>query len=224
MSSFTEALIAADPSGFQRATQSPFLQRAASSTLPKATLGRWLANDRLYIHGYLLAWTVDALVNIQRESGFFIETAERYSIDINLPTGEDGRVPASAKLEGLRRFEALFDGLSAGVEPLPWLESAVVFYGTEKCYLDAWTWAKSHMNESEDSVDDDEDGGAVRREFIANWTSPDFRAFVKRLGVIVDEAVRAQGEDMQDMLLRRGLAKWRELLAAEEAFWPDTEA
>ncbi len=254
MSSFTKALIAADPAGFQRATQSPFLRRAASGTLSKATLGRWLANDRLYIHGYvraagrllsflplaqttppsphddtdsaskLLAWTVDALVNIQRESGFFVQTATRYGIDINLPTGEDGRVPASAKLEGLRRFEALFDGLSAGAEPLPWLESAVVFYGTEKCYLDAWTWAKSHMDESNDRGDDDEDGGAVRREFIANWTSPDFGAFVARLGVIVDEAVRAQGEEMQEVLLRRGLAKWRELLVAEEAFWPALEA
>lgn len=253
MPSFTKSLIAADPAGFQRATQSPFLRRAASGTLPKETLGRWLANDWLYIHGYiraagrllsflplpqtpgddadpaskLLAWTVDALANIQRESVFFIETATRYGIDVHLPTAEeDGRVPASAKLEGLRRFEALFDGLSAGAEPLPWLESAVVFYGTEKCYLEAWTWAKSHMGDglNDDGDDADEDGGAVRREFIANWTSPEFGAFVARLGVILDEAVRAQGEEAQEVLLRRGVAKWRELLVAEEAFWPAVEA
>lgn len=132
MSSFTKSLIATDPAGFQRRHAISFSRRAASGTLPKETLGRWLANDRLYIHGYiraagrllsflplaqtppssphddddagpaskLLAWTVDALGNIRRESGFFIETATRYGIDIYLPTGEDGRVPASAKLEG----------------------------------------------------------------------------------------------------------------------------
>lgn len=255
MPSFTQALIASDPAGFQRATQSPFLRRAASGTLSKAALGRWLANDRLYIHGYvraagrllsflplpptvpaaapraeadpasqLLAWTVDALVNIQRESGFFVATAARYGLDINLPVDDaSGRVPASAKLEGLRRFEALFDGLAAGPAPLAWLEAAVVFYGTEKCYLEAWTWARSHMDTS-DGGDDDEDGGAVRRAFMANWTSPEFVAFVERLGDIVDVAVQAQGDEVQEALLQRGLVPWRAVLAAEEAFWPVVEA
>ncbi|KAH8712745.1 hypothetical protein HC256_005919 [Beauveria bassiana] len=182
MSSFTQTLIASDPAGHQRATQSPFLQRAAAGTLSKALLGRWLANDRLYIHGYiraagrllsflrlpeavphedhndnnnnnnnndnddddaaeaLLAWVVDALVNIQRESRFFLSTAAQYGLDVNLPIdATTGRVPAAAKLDGLRRFEALFDGLQSSTDegPLPWLEAAVLFYATERCYLDA---------------------------------------------------------------------------------------
>ncbi|OAA35247.1 heme oxygenase-like, multi-helical [Beauveria brongniartii RCEF 3172] len=252
MPSFTQALIASDPAGHQRATQSPFLQRAATGTLSKTLLGRWLANDRLYIHGYiraagrllsflglpeavshdndnddaasaLLAWVVDALVNIQRESRFFLSTAAQYGLDVNLPIDPTtGRVPAAAKLDGLRRFEALFDGLQSSTDkgPLPWLEAAVVFYATERCYLDAWTWAASQMDGSKDGVEEDEDGGAVRRAFIDNWTSAEFVAFVERLAAVIDGAVRAQGEDAQEALRRRGMVMWRAVLEAETAFWP----
>ncbi|KAM0740939.1 hypothetical protein ACQRIT_003796 [Beauveria bassiana] len=260
MSSFTQTLIASDPAGHQRATQSPFLQRAAAGTLSKALLGRWLANDRLYIHGYiraagrllsflrlpeavshenhndndnddddddaaeaLLAWVVDALVNIQRESRFFLSTAVQYGLDVNLPIDPTtGRVPAAAKLDGLRRFEALFDGLQSSTDegPLPWLEAAVVFYATERCYLDAWTWAASQMDAPKDSVED-EDGGVVRRAFIDNWTSAEFAAFVERLAAVIDGAVRAQqGEDAQEALRRRGMVMWKAVLEAEAAFWP----
>ncbi|KGQ08422.1 hypothetical protein BB8028_0006g06640 [Beauveria bassiana] len=259
MSSFTQTLIASDPAGHQGATQSPFLQRAAAGTLSKALLGRWLANDRLYIHGYiraagrllsflrlpeavshedrndndhdddaasaLLAWVVDALVNIQRESRFFLSTAAQYGLDVNLPIDPTtGRVPVAAKLDGLRRFEALFDGLQSSTDeegPLPWLEAAVVFYATERCYLDAWTWAASQMDASQDGVED-EDGGAVRRAFIDNWTSAEFAAFVERLAAVIDGAViRAQqGEDAQEALRRRGMVMWRAVLEAEAAFWP----
>ncbi|KAM3524809.1 hypothetical protein NHJ13051_004311 [Beauveria bassiana] len=253
MSSFTQTLMASDPAGHQRATQSPFLQRAAAGTLSKALLGRWLANDRLYIHGYiraagrllsflrlpeavshedhndndndddaasaLLAWVVDALVNIQRESRFFLSTAAQYGLD----DATTGRVPAAAKLDGLRRFEALFDGLQSSTDegPLPWLEAAVVFYATERCYLDAWTWAaSSQMDASKDGVED-EDGGAARRAFIDNWTSAEFAAFVERLAAVIDGAVRAQqGEDAQEALRRRGMVMWKAVLEAEAAFWP----
>ncbi|KAI9756418.1 MAG: hypothetical protein M1835_000720 [Candelina submexicana] len=252
MSSFTQALVASDPAGFQRATQSPFLRRAAQGTLSKEVLGRWLANDRLYVHGYLraagrllsflrlpqvvptalaelhadpasklLAWTIDDLTNIQHEMRFFVETATRYGIDLNLPADEHGQVPVSEKIPGLRQFEALFDGLQPGDEGLlPWLEGAVVFYGTEKCYLEAWMWAKSQVDDTDKDPADDKDGGAVRREFIANWTSPEFVAFVKQLADIIDAAVQTQEDDAKEALLQRGLVKWREILAAEEAFWP----
>ncbi|KAI1812775.1 transcription regulator PAB1642 [Poronia punctata] len=259
MSSFTQALVASDPAVFQRATQSPFLRRAAQGTVSKEVLGRYLANDRLYVHGYLraagrlisflplpqvvpaaggelhadpasrlLAWTIDDLINIQHEERFLVDTARKYGIEVNLPADEHGRVPASAKTPGLRQFEALFDGLQLGGGDgglLPWLESAVVFYGTEKCYLEAWTWAKSQVDEDKDKDGaDDEDGGMVRRELIANWTGPEFEAFVDQLAGIIDAAVQTQEEDAKEALLQRGLVKWREILAAEEASWPVIDA
>jgi thiaminase len=256
MSSFTQALVASDPAVFQRATQSPFLRRAAQGTLSKEVLGQYLANDRLYVHGYLraagrllsflplpqvvpaalaelhadpasklLAWTIDDLVNIQREERFIVDTATQYGIDVNLPADEHGQVPVSAKMPGLRQFEALFDGLQLGdAGLLPWLESAVVFYGTEKCYLEAWMWAKSQVDDTDKDGADDEDGGMVRRELIANWTSPEFVAFVEQLADIIDAAVQTQEDDAKEALLQRGLVKWREILAAEEAFWPVIDA
>jgi thiaminase len=255
-SSFTQALVASDPAGFQRSTQSPFLRRAAQGKLSKEVLGPWLANDRLYVHGYLraagrllsflplpqvvpaasaelhadpasrlLSWTIDDLINIQHEERFFVETATRYGMDLNLPVDEHGQVPASAKMPGLRKFEALFDGLQLGdARLLPWLESAVVFYGTEKCYLEAWTWAKSQVDDTDKDGANDEDGGAVRQAFLANWTSPDFVDFVDRLADIIDAAVQTQEDDAKEALLQRGLVKWREILAAEEAFWPVVDA
>jgi thiaminase len=264
--SLTSSLLSSNEEGFQKATRSPFLKLAAQGRLSKETLGEWLANDRLYIHGYiratghllsslelpqtvasdpsdryidapskLLSWTIDALVNIRREEKFFVDTATRYGINVNLSADTNGRVPAEAKLDGLRRFEELFDSLvhlsavdvdaSSAPRVLPWLEAAVVFYGTEKCYLEAWSWAKSHLDTDKDTAaNPDADGGAVRDEFIANWTSAEFAAFVDELGGIIDEAVAKEisvrGDQSAAELMQRCQPKWNQLLVAEAAFWP----
>lgn len=263
----TSHLLALDPPAFTAATQSPFLAAAGAGRIPKSTLGRWLANDRLYIHAYikgagrvltalilpqttttsssspeaqLVDWVVTTLTELRREERLFIEVAERYGLEIDLETEtkkEAGRmvqrVPASAKNAGLVRFEMLFGLLmlrpapSVDTEtPLPWLEAAIVFWGTERVYLEAWTWAKGKQIGSS-SGEEDEDGGALRKEFIPNWSNEGFRAFVEQLGVIVDDAVEetvsALGEGVRPGLLDRAEKVWRELVAAETAFWPDVE-
>ncbi|EHK24357.1 uncharacterized protein TRIVIDRAFT_146702 [Trichoderma virens Gv29-8] len=181
----------------------------------------------------LLHWMIDALVNIRREEDFFVRTAGKYGIDVNLPAGADGCVAASSKLEGLRRFEALFDGISPNSDEgvlLPWLEAAIIFWATEKCYLDAWSGAAARLSTPSDS-EEDADGGALRREFIPNWSSKEFAQFVDQLGEIIDSAVQREMELRRDadevvktVLLDRALAKWHEVLAAENAFWPAMEA
>ena len=50
--SLTKQLLATDEEGYKKATQSEFLKLAANGQLSKDILGRWLANDRLYIHSY----------------------------------------------------------------------------------------------------------------------------------------------------------------------------
>ncbi|PNP39006.1 hypothetical protein TGAMA5MH_09232 [Trichoderma gamsii] len=252
--SLTQTVLASDPVAYKSATQSSFLTRAAEGRVSKDYLGKWLSNDRLYIHGYirgvgrllsflqlpetveeeadvsestrLLHWMIDALVNIRREEEFFVRTAADYGISLDV----------SHKLEGLRRFEALFDSTRPGdgdreKAVLPWLESAIVFWATEKCYLDAWSGASARLS-APSAADGDEDGGALRREFIPNWSSVEFARFVDQLGEIVDSAVRREMELRQDEggeeaikeeLLDRALVKWREVLVAEKAFWPAME-
>lgn len=251
----TAYLLGSSPDAFRRATQSPFLQSAAAGQLSKETLGTWLANDRLYILSYikgtgqllsflelpqeaprggdtlaahpssarLFGWLVDALVNIRREEKFFVATAARHGIKINLPLGASGRVEDGSKLEGLRRFEKLFNSVEPHEGSIPWLEAAVLFYATEKAYLEAWTSAKNQLVEQD--VSKDSDGGALRQDFIPNWTSTEFVSFVDELGVIIDEAVAQQvkidGEHMLQHLYNRALGVWNDVIAAEEAFWPE---
>lgn len=184
----------------------------------------------------LLHWMIDALVNIRREEDMFVRTAAKYGVDVNLPAGPDGRVAAGTKLEGLRRFEALFDGISPArssgdADVLPWLEAAVIFWATEKCYLDAWTGAAARLSDAGDrKPEDDADGGALRRELIPNWSSDEFAQFVDALGEIVDAGVRREMELRKDeeevvkaRLVERAMGMWREVLAAEETFWPAVE-
>lgn len=249
--SLTKHLLTSDDAAYQRATQSPFLASAARGDLPKDTLGHWLGNDRLYIHAYikgtgnllsflqlpasttspdthprrLLQWAIDALVNVLREEKFFVDTAAKYDIAVDLPSDDARQVSETAKVEGLRRFEYLFEQVGASDNIiLPWLEAAVLFYATEKIYLDAWTWAKSQQQGGDESKD--KDGGALREEFIPNWTSKEFRAFVDELGFIIDDAfekeISVHGEGVRAKLTQRAETKWHEVLAAEEAFWPAT--
>ncbi|KAM0433015.1 hypothetical protein ACHAPT_004720 [Fusarium lateritium] len=250
--SLTQKLLASDEEGYKKATQSEFLKLAANGQLSKDVLGRWLANDRLYIHSYcrglgrllsfleypdnvqrgqdpgattkLLDWIVGAMVNIRREENFFIDTAAEYSIEINLETQADGRVAENTKLEGLRRWEALFQSVGPSEsDVLPWLEAAVVYWGTEKCYLDAWSWAKAQLT-VQDDPSKDADGGAVRKEFINNWTCKEFVEFVDDLGRIIDEAVAKEvekkGEGFKAELFKRVEGHWRDVLLAEKVFWP----
>lgn len=255
--SFTRALVGGSQAKYEAATKSPFLRAAAEGRLPKDPLARWLANDRLYIHSYIkgagkflssldlpvtastlpsspvsdaaetkvLDWLIESLVSIRREEAFFLGVASKYKLPITLAT-ENGQIREDAKLEGLTRFEAVFGSVSVPRgRILPWLEGAIIFWGTEKCYLDAWTWAKSQLNDQD--AGEDADGGALRTEFIPNWSSDEFAAFVDRLGGIIDDAVLAAievyGESVKDELLKRVESKWLELLEAEASFWPPVE-
>ena len=247
--SLTQQLLDHDRRAYERATQSPFLAAAARGQVSRNALGRWLANDRMYIHNYIrgagrmlashrlpvtahhrkdpvfavVDWLIEALANVRREEHFFIESARNYGITIDLPTDADGEVLDEGKLEGLRRFERLF----AGIEPcqgavLPWLEDAIVFWATEKCYLDAWSWAKSKQEGGDGASD--ADGGALRDEFIPNWSSPGFATFVDKLSAIIDDAVRKvvkeSGDAAASDLMARATKKWNEVLDAESLFWP----
>jgi len=237
-----------------RATRHPFLARAANGTLAKSVVAVWLANDRQYLQGYieaichtlkvlrsqknpvttadtepkiesrLIAWLESALQNGDREIRFFQQVATIYNIDI-----ESGPLNDEVKIEGLRRYEALFASLTSQRAQclIPWLEGAILLWATEKVYYDAFSWAhRQNPQSSPRSYNNDQDGGAMRRELIPNWSNRDFLIFVEQLERIVNDGVsEAVGHDDAKWaeVKRRTVVIWQAVLNAEEAFWPDVD-
>lgn len=189
----------------------------------------------------LVDWFTEALVAVRREERLFIDVASRYGLRVDLEASKAARglaepssVSSEEKILGLVLMEELFasagpsDVGTSSALTLPWLEGAVTFWGTERCYLGAWSWAKSRQVLGAGSrAREDADGGALRKEFIPNWSSSEFARFVGKLGSIIDHAVSdamgSLGEQIKDELLERVEGKWKSLLAAEAAFWPAIE-
>jgi hypothetical protein len=190
----------------------------------------------------LVDWLIEALAGVRREEKFFIEVAGKYGLDVEVGTEGVG-VRSEEKLPGLVMIEGIFGGVAEREgfttaelppsDPLPWLEGAVTFWGTERCYLDAWSWAKSKqaLAGGREDAREDADGGALRNEFIPNWSSMEFAQFVGRLGGLIDfavaETIERAGPDgadaSRDAIIARVEGKWKSLLAAEATFWPDFE-
>ncbi|KEF51373.1 uncharacterized protein A1O9_12522 [Exophiala aquamarina CBS 119918] len=81
--------------------------------------------------------------------------------------------------------------------------------------------ASSPNPTSNSSSSNDLDGGALRHEFIPNWTSPEFEAFVREIAEVTDEL--AAREDAVVRRLDVYKAVWRHILDVETRFWPGIE-
>ncbi|KAE9377211.1 heme oxygenase-like protein [Stipitochalara longipes BDJ] len=231
----TTHLLALTPASFKTATQTPFLLAAGQGTLPKEVLQQWLAQDRLYAQAYmrfaslLLAniqlpakveagdvnerladLVVEALVNIRREMRFFEDVGERYGL----------RIEAERVSKGVEGYRELFEGVGRGVEGEGGLlDGVVLLWGTEKCYLEAWRYAKGF--ERADLEKEDMDGGALRKEFIPNWTSEEFVEFVEKIGGFVDGLWEKVGVEEREKVRRRLEELWKKVLDVERGFWPE---
>lgn len=160
-----------------------------------------------------------------------MDVAERFDLDVDLTEGDvQGTISQDKKIEGLRRFEKLFDSLTSGQTGetvLPWLEGVVLFWATEKVYFEAWSWAKAQAEETGKKFEEDADGGAMRKEFIPNWTNDEFIKFVDTLEAILNEGVEEASrgdETLKNRIAERAETIWSQLLDAEEAFWPKIES
>jgi len=173
--SLTTSLLNASLKGFNLATQHPFLERAGKGTLPKATLSRWLSQDRLYAQAYVsfigaliarvdlpyenlfdkstsLEWRIvnllsSSLDNIRRELAFFDETADKYGLQLDARSDPD---PAFKPELVTEQYIEIFR--SFGKDPSKnLLEGMVVLWATEACYLSAWTYALVFMASTQQS-------------------------------------------------------------------------
>lgn len=177
------------------------------------------------IEARLIAWLQAGVQNGKREIKLFHEVADIYKIDLH-----PSPLPQHLQLEGLRRYEALFASVAAQAphDFIPWLEGVTLLWATEKVYYEAWSWARRQDAQSSPrTFDNDEDGGAMRREFIPNWSNRDFLLFVEQLERILNEGVsQAVSRDEARWLevKTRTEAIWRAVLDAEEVFWPEVSA
>ena len=171
---------------------------------------------------------IDALVNIRRELGVFNDVAGEFGLDLEGDADDGGGGGGGAtSTEGEKLFEPnpithsyidLFMSASSPATSL--LEGMIVLWATEICYLRAWQYARDTSTSSTNQTGtEDADGGALRKHFIPNWTSPEFVAFVERIGEVVDEMAEGceRGEDVPG----RCAVWWRQVLYLEGRFWPD---
>jgi thiaminase len=97
-----------------------------------------------------------------------------------------------------------------------------------KCYLQAWTnaarFAEAPFSTASKSADQDADGGALRNEFIPNWSGPEFVAFVDLAENLLDEIAEAGQENgLGEVDMNRAKDLWRRVLDVEVDFWPRME-
>jgi thiaminase len=231
-SRLSQHLVSLDSDGLRRATQHPFLARAAQGTLPQEQLIAWLAQDRLYALSYVtfmgqllskvpvsssadrtstLNWRiVDCLINcldnIRTELKLFEDTAVKHGWMEQLATSKPS-VHTQA-------YRDLFAG--AGQPSATLFRGMVALWATEKCYLLAWSYARKQIPQQESSVKGDD---VMQSVFIPNWSSNDFVKFVDILEHLVDEmAQSATQEDIQ-----QAEEQWTQIVWAEEAFWPHVD-
>jgi thiaminase len=253
----TTHLLSINLDQFERTTHATFLQKAAQGRLSKQFIGQWLANDRLYIQGYislaesmlrllktstgplnpsdtestesrLIRWLEAAIENVKREDAWFVEMTESYGLTATGLSGPNGTLSDAHKSRGLQLFESLFRSYSTNTSEytfMPWLEGMVILWATEKVYYESWSWAqRQDAQASPKTYDSDLDGGAMRKEFIPNWSNKNFMMFVETLERTLNEAVsQAVGRDdarWQEVKQRTEVV-WQATLDAEEAFWPD---
>ncbi|KAI3329334.1 heme oxygenase-like protein [Xylariaceae sp. AK1471] len=235
----------------QRATQSEFLRLSGKGRLSRDTLSEWLTQDRLYAQAYIrfiggliscvelpievdargtnstLQWRIlgllqGCLTGIMRELQFFEEVAMSY--DLNLAAvglGQKRFGPGA----NTKAYIDLFDSFSTRPQaesPRTLFDGLVVLWGTEKAYLDSWTYANQQSSQKTD-LKKDLDGGALRKKFIPNWTSQQFHEFVKEIQECLDEYEESlTGEDNTDARFMIAAAMLKKVLVLEEGFWPVT--
>jgi thiaminase len=236
----TDLLLEHQPYLLELATRAPFLVAAGTGNLSKALLSRWLSQDRLYAQAYIgfigalisrvdlpyayiedkqssLRWRIvnmlsSCLENIHRELKFFEDVAKRYDLMLDYPPRPDVYFTAdNAAKQYIELFRAFWTDPTMTL-----LEGLVILWATEYCYLDAWRYARSHLNSGRR---DDLDGGALRNEFIPNWTSDEFEKFVNEIALCTN--LLAEREDADGSKTETLKAVWAHVLAIERKFWPE---
>ena len=168
---------------------------------------------------------IDALVNIRRELAFFDNVVERYELQVEDRDGQSSKGPSLLRPSPITRaYIDFFASVSSPGASL--LEGLVALWGTEKCYHEAWQYAKSFIPKTSttETYSSDADAGALRKDLVPNWTSAEFGRFVQAIGGLVDELAGAEetraGNGEWEVVKGKCEEVWGQLLWLEERFWP----
>nr|WP_275402585.1 hypothetical protein [Streptomyces sp. SID13031] len=183
---------------WRRILDHPFVSRTSAGSLPKATFDRWIAEDYFFVqsfHRYLEELSAAApddearkvlaggLAALVPELALFEQAAAVRGIDL---AGEPS-------LLNLGYSSYLFTSVGEG-----WPVGITVLYAVEKAYYDAWA-----------SVRDTTGADTQYAGFIANWSSPEFAAYVEQLAELVDRESLTPAMTLAfDRVLRFELAFW----------------
>ncbi|KAI0176360.1 heme oxygenase-like protein [Hypoxylon sp. FL1284] len=179
----------------------------------------------------ILSLLQTALSGIARELQFFEATAKKYGLDLDAlgPVAEGGNLTSKSAGFGANKVTGdyidLFDSFAAqpcGDTSKTLMDGLVLLWTTEMIYLDSWTYAKQQQAAEEQGTDvkEDADGGALRKEFIPNWTSDEFRAFVDECRECLDAYAAVQILDTEEVGAASSMTLFKKVLVLEESFWP----
>ncbi|KAI1637327.1 hypothetical protein F4809DRAFT_322950 [Biscogniauxia mediterranea] len=186
-----------------------------------------------HLPGRILALLQACLSGITQELQLFESAAKAYGLDLaasGCPTALGATAPEPfGPATTTRHYIELFDSFgacaaaraSARGDPAPTLlDGLVVLWATETVYLDAWTYARDQEPESGSDADADLDGGALRKVFIPNWTSDQFREFVREIRECLDAYAASQDEVTGEVGAAGAMTLYKRVLVLEEDFWP----
>jgi formylaminopyrimidine deformylase / aminopyrimidine aminohydrolase len=194
----SSALLSSQEPAWKRIVTHPFVAETSAGTLPRVTFDRWLTEDYYFVAAFreflteLTAIAPDeqarevlagGLAALEPELALFESAAAERGVDLTVEPSLLNLGYSSYLLTSVR------DGWPVGI---------TVLYAVEKAYYDAWA-----------SVRDTTGPDTRYAGFIANWSSPDFAAYVERLADLVDrEQPTAAMTRAFDRVVRFEIAFW----------------
>jgi thiaminase len=194
----TRHLLIQQQPAWKRILDHPFVTRTSAGSLPRATFDRWLAEDHFFVlsfRAFLEALTLIAPDRQAREvlAGGLAALGPELELFESAAAERGLDLTAEPSLLNVGYSSYLLASVQAG-----WPVGITVLYGVEKAYYDAWA-----------SVRDSTDPGTQYAGFIANWSSPEFSAYVDQLAVLVDrEELTTPMSLAFDRVVRFELAFW----------------
>jgi thiaminase len=194
----TRALLSGQETAWKLIQDHPFMAQTSAGSLPRSAFDRWLVEDYYFVQSFraylteLIAIAPDdqarevlagGLAALVPELELFETAAEERGLDLD----------TEPSLLNLGYSSYLIASVRDG-----WPVAITVLYAVEKAYYDAWA-----------SVRDTTGPDTQYAGFIANWSSPEFAAYVDRLGALVDRLeLTADLTTAFDRVVRFELAFW----------------